>query len=427
MRRAFVIALVLLFVLTWLTGARLPLFLAVILNGLVLIHFELATLRRLVLTAAALLGPPPPPPYPEQWPRLTALVPCRNEAAALPATLSAWDAVSYPRAQLELIFIDDGSVDETAALLALYALTRPWVRVQTKAGEAVGKGAALAAGLAAAGPSDGVVVFDADARPRPDCLEYLAAHLVEPGVAAVAGRMIPDAVDTPAAIYARVESAVHQRVTLTGAARLGATTPLLGSAYLVRRLVLDALGFDPTHRLEDIDLSMRLFARGYCIVFEPWAVCDHRPPASLAALAAQRTAWSRGFHRVAAEHWRAAMTHAGSALGALDRLLFALGYLDRASLALGVLLAILTVYVRPSVWMPWWVLVAFVAVPLAQAPLAMLLDGWGAGQMLKAIPALLLAAFDPLTELAALVADLFGRRPIWRSTPRAEPREDRHD
>jgi cellulose synthase/poly-beta-1,6-N-acetylglucosamine synthase-like glycosyltransferase len=398
----------------------------VVANGLVLIHFELATLRRLALTAAALCGPPPPPLFPDDWPKLAVLVPCRNEAAALPATLRAWDKVVYPRARLQLLFIDDASADETASLLEAYARERAWVAVHRKTSAAVGKGAALTAGLAAADPADGVAVFDADARPRADCLLYLAAHLVNPAVAAVAGRMYPDDAATPAATYARLESAVHQRITLTGAARLGAMTPLLGSAYLVRRPLLDGLGFHPTHRLEDIDLSMRLFARGFRLVFEPRAACDHRPPATLAALAAQRTAWSRGFHHIGAAYWRAAVTHADSVLAAFDRLLFSLGYLDRVSLALGVLLAALDATVWPSLWMPWWAPAAFVAVPLAQVPLAMLLDGWRLRQMARAIPALLLAAFDPLTELAAVAADLFGKRQTWRPIPRAGE-DDLHD
>ncbi len=418
MRRSLVIALLVVFALTWLAGPRLALLLTAVVNALVLIHFAVATARRVVLTGAALAGPPAPPPPANPLP-LTVLVPCRNEQAALPETLRAWDAVDYPRELLRVMFIDDASSDQTPALLADFARARPWAQVVTRTGPAEGKGAALAAGLAAAAPSEAVAVFDADARPHSDCLMRLAAHLADPLVAAVAGRMLPDDAGTPAATFARLESAVHQRLTLTGAVRVGSVTPLLGSAYAVRRTVLAALGFDPTHRLEDIDLTMRLLARGYRLTFAPEAACAHRPPADSTALAAQRAAWSRGFHRIAATHWRDALVHAPSSLAAIDRLLFALGYLDRLSLSLAVLLAVLDATVWPALWMPWWVPVLYVAVPLAQVPLAMLLDRWTVGQMARAVPALALALLDPLTELAAAAADLFGRRQTWRSVPRA--------
>lgn len=419
MRRALLIVAGLAFVLSWFAGKHLPSLVAIILNAVVLIHFELATVRRLLFTGAALSLPPPPfKPLPP-LPRLTALVPCRNEAAALADTLQAWDEVDYPRSRLQVVFIDDDSADETPKLLEMFAAHRPWVVVLRKDGPAVGKGAALAAGLAAAHSSDGVVVFDADARPAADCLMILTEHLNNPAVAAVAGRMIPDDRPALAAVYARAESAVHQRLTLTGATRLGATVPLLGSAYLVRRNLLDVLGFDPTHRLEDIDLSLRLLERGFRISFEPHAVCRHRPPADWRALTAQRTAWARGFHRIIAEHLRPAVVAADSGLLAIDRLLYTLGYFDRVSLLLGLLLCALDAWALPALWLPWWVIVAYLAVPLAQVPLAALLDGWTLRQLLRLPLALLMSPVEALAEPLAWLLD-FVRLPLrWRKIPRA--------
>ncbi len=125
MRRALLIVAGLAFVLSWFAGKHLPSLVAIILNAVVLIHFELATVRRLLFTGAALSLPPPPfKPLPP-LPRLTALVPCRNEAAALADTLQAWDEVDYPRSRLQVVFIDDDSADETPKLLEMFAAHRP--------------------------------------------------------------------------------------------------------------------------------------------------------------------------------------------------------------------------------------------------------------------------------------------------------------
>lgn len=57
--------------------------------------------------------------------------PCRNEAALMEKTLASVDAQTK-KPDLWVI-VDDGSTDETPALLARFAASRPWVRVVSKA------------------------------------------------------------------------------------------------------------------------------------------------------------------------------------------------------------------------------------------------------------------------------------------------------
>jgi hypothetical protein len=206
---------------------------------------------------------------------------------------------------------------------------------------------------------------------------------------------------------------------MTGAARLGLTVSLLGSAYLVRRPLLDELGFALAHRLEDIDLSLRLLARRKRIAWAPDARCAHRPPADAAAFRAQRTAWGRGYHRVAADHLREAVGAARSPAAAIDCLLFCGGYLDRLSFAAGVALCAAQALGAPELWAPWWLLALCAAVPIAQVPVAALADGWSLRRIAGVVPALALAALDLLAEGEALLADLL-RRPLrWARQRRA--------
>jgi cellulose synthase/poly-beta-1,6-N-acetylglucosamine synthase-like glycosyltransferase len=392
---------------------------AFLLNAAVVLHLALVTFRRASVTLAALAAQPKTPPAPATSPRLTVLVPCRNEAAALPATLKAWDDATYPRDRLELIFIDDASTDATPTLLSDFVAARVWARLVTHAEPAGGKGDALAAGLAAAAPSDAVAVFDADARPAPGCLAQLVAALTDT-VVAVAGRMLPEPAG-PAAVYSAAEAAVHQRLTITGAARLGGVTPLLGSAYLVRRATLDRLGFATDHRLEDIDLTARLLIAGERIAWAPAARCTHLPPADRAALGTQRIAWSRGFHRVTREHAHELTITAPHLPAALDRLLFFTGYLDRLSLVAALILAALAHTIAPALWLPWWFLALVVALPVAQIPVAVLADRWPPRRLASLPAALVLAAVDVLSEWQAVAADLLHRPQPWRRADRATP------
>lgn len=57
----------------------------------------------------------PPRRDPERWPSVCVVVPARDEAAVLPASLPSLLAQDYP-GQAEIVLVDDGSADDTAAL-----------------------------------------------------------------------------------------------------------------------------------------------------------------------------------------------------------------------------------------------------------------------------------------------------------------------
>src|SRR5581483_7304738 len=55
----------------------------------------------------------PEPPAPSRWPAVSVVVPARNEAAVLPATLPGLLAQDYP-GPFEIVVVDDRSSDGTA-------------------------------------------------------------------------------------------------------------------------------------------------------------------------------------------------------------------------------------------------------------------------------------------------------------------------
>ena len=71
---------------------------------------------------------PVPMPLPADSPRVSIIVPMRNEAAHLDACLASLCAQDYP--DFEIMVIDDGSSDETPQLLAQWAGRDPRVRVR---------------------------------------------------------------------------------------------------------------------------------------------------------------------------------------------------------------------------------------------------------------------------------------------------------
>ncbi|MDB5590786.1 glycosyltransferase family 2 protein [Enterovirga sp.] len=84
------------------------------------------------------LGPPP---------RLSVVIPAKNEAGSIVEQLDELERVLAPLAPFEVVYVIDGSTDDTSAVLARAA--RPWLRVVRHA-ESCGKSAALLTGIRAA-------------------------------------------------------------------------------------------------------------------------------------------------------------------------------------------------------------------------------------------------------------------------------------
>lgn len=107
--------------------------------------------------------------------RVSVLVPARNEAKRLPATLRAIAASAHP--VHEIVVYDDGSTDDSGAVLATLREEIPALRVlsgtELPAGW-VGKPHACAR-LAEAATGDVLVFVDADVRLAPDGLARLAS------------------------------------------------------------------------------------------------------------------------------------------------------------------------------------------------------------------------------------------------------------
>lgn len=114
-------------------------------------------------------------PEPSRWPRVSAIIPSRDEADELPRALASRLADGYP--DLELVVVDDRSRDETPQVLARLAGEDPRVkpvRVDELPERWLGKVNALARGVEAAS-GEWLLVSDADIHFEPGALARAVA------------------------------------------------------------------------------------------------------------------------------------------------------------------------------------------------------------------------------------------------------------
>lgn len=203
------------------------------------------------------------------WPALSVVICAYNAEETIDECLAHTCALDYPN--LDVVVINDGSTDDTAAIVSRHQNAR-LVSVPHS-----GLGVARNAGIDAA-RHDLIAYLDSDAYPSPEWPFFLALGLNSHTVGAVGGPNIPPATDPPGAhIVARAPGGpVH---VLLGDDR---AEHVPGCNMAFWRYALGAVGgFDPifTSAGDDVDVCWKILDHGLEIGFHPAAlVWHHRRP-----------------------------------------------------------------------------------------------------------------------------------------------------
>jgi cellulose synthase/poly-beta-1,6-N-acetylglucosamine synthase-like glycosyltransferase/peptidoglycan/xylan/chitin deacetylase (PgdA/CDA1 family) len=248
-----------------------------------------------------------PAPY---HPAVSILVPAFNEAVGIEATARSLAASDYP--DLEVVIVDDGSTDATAAIVESLAL--PNVRLVRQ--DNAGKAAALNAGLAAS-HNEVVVMVDGDTVFEPSTLYQLVQPLSDAGVGAVSGNTKVGNRKGLIGRWQHVEyvSAFNLDRRLYDLLHCMPTVP--GAIGAFRREALDAVGGVSHDTLaEDTDLTMALQRAGWRVVYEEQARAWTEAPSTLSQLWVQRYRWCYGTLQSVWKHRRAVIDQGpGRSLG----------------------------------------------------------------------------------------------------------------
>lgn len=201
---------------------------------------------------------------------VTVIVPCFNEDESLPSLLERLDGLRADRraADWHVLFVDDGSTDDSFAVLLRGERVRPWMQV-IRHRENLGLGAALRTGFAQT-HSPIICTIDSDCTYAPERLPDLVA-LVEAGAdLATASAWHPASARSEGARMRLLLSRAASRVYQTLVAQDVYTFTCLFRAY--RREVLERLAVTIEGFGGVAELMLRAMAAGYRIAELPLAL-----------------------------------------------------------------------------------------------------------------------------------------------------------
>src|ERR1043166_1623840 len=180
-----------------------------------------------------------------EFPKITILIPARNEEKVMRRTLEAMLSLDYPTACLDVLVIDDGSTDATQKIISSIGKQDPRVRLYAIPLNESGKGKSRALNLGLhQTDADFIAVYDADNTPHPSALKYLVAQLLlDDSLGAVLGKF--RTVNKSRNLLTRfinIETLSFQSMLQTGRWKMFKVATLPGTNSVIRRSLLLKLG-----------------------------------------------------------------------------------------------------------------------------------------------------------------------------------------
>jgi cellulose synthase/poly-beta-1,6-N-acetylglucosamine synthase-like glycosyltransferase/peptidoglycan/xylan/chitin deacetylase (PgdA/CDA1 family) len=252
-----------------------------------------------------------PPPLPAEPPLVTVLIPAYNEAKVIAASVQRILGSAYPN--LEVIVVDDGSIDGTSAVVSDNFAGNARVTLLTIPNG--GKAGALNLGLQHAN-GDVIVALDADTQFEPETIGKLVRWFDDPRIGAVAGNAKVGNRISLITLWQALEYITAQNLERRALAALDCITVVPGAVGAWRRAALaDAGGFPADTLAEDQDLTIAIQRLGFRIRFDADAIAWTEAPDTARGLAKQRFRWAFGTLQCLWKHRAATFARRYGALG----------------------------------------------------------------------------------------------------------------
>jgi cellulose synthase/poly-beta-1,6-N-acetylglucosamine synthase-like glycosyltransferase len=206
---------------------------------------------------------PVPLPYaPEDLPEVTVLIAAYNEADIIQQKIENTLALDYPKDKLKLLFITDGSTDNTGAIIEQYPDIQHLFEPERR-----GKIAAVQRAMPLV-TSPITINSDANTFLNAAAARNLVKHFADPTIGAVAGEKLvwSDTKDTASAagegLYWQYESWLKKKDT-----ELGTVVGAAGELFAIRTDLFEVIPTDTI--IEDFFQTLRIAQKGYRVAYAP--------------------------------------------------------------------------------------------------------------------------------------------------------------
>jgi len=244
-------------------------------------------------------------------PLVSVMIPAWNESVGIRSTIKSLLGSTYKH--LELVIVNDGSTDDSDAMMRRFIEKYEREMADVPNDQRIeivyyyqqngGKGSALNTAIALS-HGDILVSIDADCVVDSRAVEAFVKAFRDPRVKAAVGNVRVGNVGTLVGTIQALEFSFS--FFLKKSDSLMNTIYIIGGAAgAFRREVFDRLGgYDISNITEDIELSVRIQAQGWKIVYVPDALIFTEGASTLQGLMKQRLRWKRGRFQTFWEHRR---------------------------------------------------------------------------------------------------------------------------
>lgn len=226
-------------------------------------------------------------------PFISILIPCHNEGVVIKDTVENILQVDYQN--YEIIVIDDRSTDNTPVIIKELEEKYDKVTALLRAQNSYpGKSAVLNDAVNIA-KGEAYLVFDADAKIKPDFIKLMLTKYAEPDVGAVQARKIIINANQNFLTACQYNEYVMDTHLQVGRDAVKGAVELRGNGELIKKAALDDIGgWNNETITDDLDMSTRLHIKGWDIRFVPEAKVYEEGVVTMSALIRQRRRWVEG-------------------------------------------------------------------------------------------------------------------------------------
>ena len=328
-----------------------------------------------------------PPEALKQEPFVSVHLPFYNEENVARRVIQACIDLDYSNYE---VLVADDSMDGTIDVLknSEWRTAKPIIKFIHRRDRSGYKGGALQQAQRWMHPdAEYVVVFDADFIPPPGIIhKFLDRFKEEEGngkpVAAVQGYQLHHLNKTENWVTrgVRAEFSGSYMVERVAEQELGAMKMIAGSVFMLRADLLRELGWS-TSITEDWELTLRLYIKGYRVVYSPMLQAPAEIPTTVGRLIRQRMRWAEGHTSAVREYfWTVMRSKKLTRSEKLEFLYFSPYYLQSLMFIVGTVCFIVSEVGnrRPQFWTPtlgWGLLLSnFLAIPVMMTA-GMFLEG----------------------------------------------------